>query len=132
MHEFSICRNIVETVLAELDKQKQRFARLKTTRIIAGALRQIVPENLRFAYEVLTKDTKAEGSTLEIEIRPVTGTCSACGWQGEVERSGFFCAVCRAPIRIITGGKELFLDSLEIDEDEDEDNGNQSISKPHG
>ncbi len=118
MHEFSIGQTIVETVIAEVTKRDPVPSRVLTTRIVVGKLRQLVPEYLQFAYEQLTKDTIAEGSSLEISHKPIIGKCGACGWQGEMDIDGFLCKQCNAHSAEIVSGRELYLESLEIEEDD--------------
>jgi hydrogenase nickel incorporation protein HypA/HybF len=116
MHELSICQSLVDAVLAELTKLDSNV-RLRTTRVVVGGLRQVVPEYLQQAYEVLTKETPAQGSALEVKNTPVIGQCEDCGWQGELSKGGFACRKCASPSAQITGGMELYLESLEIEED---------------
>jgi hydrogenase nickel incorporation protein HypA/HybF len=118
MHEFSICQEIVTSVLAEMEKVGAPCRLIKTT-VLAGKLRQIVPEYLTFAYETLTKDTVAEGSTLEVEVVPIIIHCQQCGWSGEVEGEYFFyCVACKSNKVEVKSGKELYLKSLEVEKDE--------------
>ena len=118
MHEFSICQEIVTSVLSEMEKVGAPCRLVKTT-ILAGKLRQIVPEYLTFAYETLTKDTIAEGSALEVEVVPVVIECRECGWSGEVEGDYFYqCVECKSNKVEIKSGKELYLKSLEVEKDE--------------
>jgi len=118
MHEFSICQNIVESVIAELEKHDP-VPRLLITRIVIGKLRQLVPEYLQFAYENLAKETIAEGSKLEISQKPVIRKCNACGWQGEMDPTGFGCQECGSANVEVISGRELYLESLEIEEDDE-------------
>ncbi len=118
MHEFSICRAIVDAVLDELSKLGPGRGRLARVRIVAGASRQIAPENIVMAYEAMIKNTPADGSILEIESRPITARCGRCGWTGEIKGFAYMCGSCGAGDIELTGGKELFLDALEIEQDE--------------
>ncbi len=117
MHEFGIAEELVKAVMAELG----RFSpapRLRRVRVVAGGLRQIVPDNLAFAYDVLTRDTPAAGSALEIVTLPLVGVCTACGWRGELHDAVFHCGACGAFTLRTEGGMALYLDSLEIDTDD--------------
>ena len=117
MHELAIGESLVETVVDEMGRLDPP-RRLVRVRVVAGALRQIVPEYLMFAYEQLSKGTLAEGSALELVRRPVTCTCSACGWRGERADGVFRCEECGSTDVEMTGGTELYLESLEVDDDE--------------
>ena len=118
MHEFSIGQTLVKAVLAELDKPDRNTPTLLKACVVVGALRSIVPEYLEQAYGVLTKDTAAEGSLLEVRIAPVAGKCEDCGWRGEMSRGDFTCRSCGSSRAEIVGGKELYLDHLEVEEPE--------------
>lgn len=116
MHEFGIAEELVRGVTAELARVAPG-ARLLRVRVVAGGLRQIVPENLTFAYEVLTRETPAAGSVLELVTLPLIGACTACGRRGELHDAVFLCEACGGAVRP-DGGMELYLDALEIDTDD--------------
>ena len=114
LHEFSIAQTIVQAVLAEL--KKVRPARLVRARIVAGHLHQLVNANLTFAYKVLTKETPAAGSVLSIRRVPIMAECRQCHWRGKIRGALFACGRCQAGDLEITGGKELYLDSIEVEQ----------------
>lgn len=116
MHEFSICQVLLDGILAELEKNNLTNQKLIKTRVVAGELRQIVPDYLQQAYEVLTKDTVAEGSKLEIQIKAVGGTCMDCKWDGDLPRGEFRCQSCGSGRVDIIRGRELYLESLEVED----------------
>ena len=116
MHEFGIGEELVAAVVAELAHYAP--ARLTRVRVVVGGLRQIVPDNLAFAYEVLSRDTPAAGSMLEIVELLLRGQCADCGWEGELHGAVFQCAACEAFNIRTLGGMELYLDALELEEDE--------------
>lgn len=118
MHEFSICQSLVDAVVDEMRKIGPGPVRLLKTRVVVGDLRQVVPEFLEQAYKILTKDTIAENSALEIERLPVSGRCEDCGWCGEMPMGKFGCQACGSARAEIVGGRELYLDNLEIEEEE--------------
>jgi hydrogenase nickel incorporation protein HypA/HybF len=117
MHEFSLCEGIVKGVEAELAKLDKPL-RLKKTVIVVGCLHQIVPETLTFAYEVLTRETPLNGSFLEIKNEKATCECADCSWKGEVFPPVFKCGACGSGNVALVSGKELFIESLEVDVDE--------------
>ena len=115
MHEFSICARIVDAVKGELARLEPPAERLLVVRLVVGALHQIVPEQLAFAYETLTVDTPLAGSQLELVVRPVVAHCSQCGWVGEIEPPLFRCGACGAFGARATSGTELYLEHLEVE-----------------
>jgi hydrogenase nickel incorporation protein HypA/HybF len=115
MHEFSICERIVEAVLGELSALRPAPKRLCKARVVVGRLHQIVPDYLTFAYELLTRDTAAEGSEMELIQAPVVGKCRSCGWCGDIELPIFRCGDCGALDVELVSGKELRLEQLEVE-----------------
>ena len=113
MHEFGIAEELVAAVNLELARLTPS-PRLHKVRVVVGGLRQIVPENLTFAYEVLSRDTPAAGSALEIVVLPLAGECIECDWQGEITLPVFQCGACGGFAVRTLGGMELYLDALEV------------------
>ena len=116
MHEMSMADTILKTALAEL--KKHPTARLKSARVVVGRQHAVVPENLRFAFDVLAGDTAAKGAKLAMEFRTPSGHCLRCGWTGIIEIPRYTCGACGACDIEVTGGNELYLESLEVETDE--------------
>jgi hydrogenase nickel incorporation protein HypA/HybF len=120
MHEFAIGEELVKAVLGEVDRLTPTRCTVRSVRVVVGALRRVSPEHLLFAYEVLTQDTPAAGSVLEITPVPVTASCRDCGWQGEIDDRIFICRDCSAANLQTLHGMELHLDRIEVEYDDEE------------
>jgi hydrogenase nickel incorporation protein HypA/HybF len=116
VHEFAICSALIPIITAEMKKFAPAAPRLKKVRLVAGALRQIVPEAISFAFEVLTKDTPLEGAVLEMTAAPIVIRCRACNWRGEIEDLTFVCKACSSTEVDLEGGQELQVESLVIEQ----------------
>ena len=115
MHELSIATSLLEAVLAELARIEPRPGRLVKVRVVVGQLHQIVPDCLTFAYEAVARGTPAEGSRLELAALPVEVRCGRCGWEGPIKMPFFQCGSCGGTDVQMRKGKELYLDSLEVE-----------------
>ncbi|MCE9614355.1 MAG: hydrogenase maturation nickel metallochaperone HypA [Lentisphaerae bacterium] len=115
MHEFAICQNIVAAAEVEYARVSPPPRRLLRLRVVAGGLHQIVPEYLTQAYVVLTSDSPLAGSALELAILPVKAQCRRCAWTGQIELPIFQCGACDSFEVDVIQGKELRLESLEVD-----------------
>ncbi len=115
MHEFSICSRIVEAALDAYDRLPTTPKRLCKVRVVVGRLHQIVPDYLATAYDVLTRDTVAAGSEIEVISKPVSALCRSCGWQGELDLPLFRCGPCGSFDLQLEGGKELYLEHIEVE-----------------
>lgn len=120
MHETAICANLVDAVLGELEKLADPKAVLRSVKIVAGGMHQLVPDNMNMAYETLTRGTRAEGSVLKIDWRPTLVQCSDCGAKSRVDSPFFICGDCESGNVKVVEGKELYLSSMEIGDEGDE------------
>lgn len=116
MHEFAIAQGLVKAVLAEMRKHRVRPGALRAAKIAIGAMHQVLPGTLTFAYETLVQDTPAAGSKLKLRHVPVTAHCAACGWQGPLTMPLFLCDACQARDVETLTGMELHLERLEVEE----------------
>src|SRR5437773_10160888 len=95
MHEVGIMQSAVD--LAVTQAREQGAERIHTLTLRIGRLAGVVPEALRFAFEVVTAGTLAERAELIVEETAVVCFCSAC--QQEFRRDDFIFA-CPACLRL--------------------------------
>ena len=86
MHEFSTMQMILETVL---NAAKAHGAeKILEINLDIGQLTFLNPEQLRFAFSVLSNGTVAENAKLHIRrVRPRI-KCPNCGYQGPIKYDG--------------------------------------------
>ena len=116
MHEFGICQRLVETILSELEKLGPPEKKLLKARVVIGKMLQVTPDTFTSAYELLVKGTRIEDSKIEVLLAPITGKCQKCGWQGKIEENRFQCETCGSGNIQLVDGKELYVDSLTVEE----------------
>ncbi len=114
MHELALADTIVQTVMAELDKN--RWQSVSTIALRLGALSDVVPESLAFGFEALTRDTVLASTTLSIERIEARGHCQACEHNFTVADLCFVCPQCRSRDVSLTHGMELDVAYLEVEE----------------
>lgn len=113
MHEMGITQNIVSIVL---EKAKESNAKKVTeVNLEIGALTQIVPDCIEFYFEIMTKDTIAQGAKLNIHDMPTKAKCLQCGNVFETPELDLTCPKCGNLFSQITGGKELAVTSIDVD-----------------
>ncbi|MBN1477135.1 hydrogenase maturation nickel metallochaperone HypA [Candidatus Sumerlaeota bacterium] len=112
---MAIAQSIVEQV--EEVARSQGLAKISTIRLRIGALRAVVPEALEFGFEVLSQDTPLAGARIVIEEIPIRITCHECGAISSPEPGlAWLCPACGSAVVEMTSGKELQLDSLEVED----------------
>ncbi|MEB3882629.1 hydrogenase maturation nickel metallochaperone HypA [Lyngbya sp. CCY1209] len=112
MHEVGIME---QTLAIALEQAKEKGAgRIHRIKMRVGAQSGVVPEALKFAFDVVTEGTIAENANFEIESIPVRCHCRHCRQEFEPETWFYECPECGELSLDIRQGKELELTSLEV------------------
>ena len=122
MHELSIVSSIVETVTETLAAlpDTSRGARVLEVRLRVGALASVIPESLEFCWGIASEGTPLEGAKLVVNLLPVVIHCVPCGQDAELEGvQSFRCPRCGEPCSDMRQGRELEIDSIEIEDGEE-------------
>ncbi|HTX75763.1 MAG TPA: hydrogenase maturation nickel metallochaperone HypA [Terracidiphilus sp.] len=115
MHELSIASSVVDAVTESL--RAYPGVRVLEVRLRVGALAAVVEDSLQFCWEIATEGTPLAGARLAVTAIPVTVHCAACGASGELESlQSFCCPKCGEPASDVRGGRELEIESVEIEE----------------
>lgn len=115
MHELSIAASVVDAVTESL--RAYPGARVLEVRLRVGKLAAVVEESLAFCWGIATEGTELAGSRLAVTAVPVTVHCEKCGEDGELESlQSFRCPKCGEPATDVRGGRELEIESVEIEE----------------
>ena len=109
MHELGITENIV--AIAVDHAQGAKIIRITLN---IGELTAVMPDAIRFCFDVCTKGTLAEGATLEILEIPGEGQCQDCSQSIPLTDPYGLCDCGSTDIRI-THGQELAIKSLELE-----------------
>jgi hydrogenase nickel incorporation protein HypA/HybF len=112
MHEMALTQNILE-ILRDA-ALSHGFSRVTTVRLEIGALSGVEPEAMHFCFDVITKNTLAEGAILEIIRTCGTGQCLQCGQTVEVSTRFEACSCCGGYAIQITDGDTLRVNNLEV------------------
>ena len=113
MHELAIAEALV--AIAEEHAGRRRVERVE---VRVGALRQVVPGALAFAFELVAQGTVVEGAELALEQVPARGACRACGARAVLERFPFACPACDGMDVEIVDGMQLSVEALEVTAEE--------------
>jgi hydrogenase nickel incorporation protein HypA/HybF len=114
MHELSIAHGIVE--MAAEAAVRARAERVIAVNLKVGRLAGIEPGALVFSYDIAAEGTILEGSRLTIIDVPLVVWCSHCLKEIELPSvQQFRCPTCATPCGEIRSGRELDVESLEIE-----------------
>jgi hydrogenase nickel incorporation protein HypA/HybF len=109
VHELSIAQAILDTV-----DQRAADRPVRRVDVRIGYLRQVVPDSLRFSWEMLTEGTALAGCELVIEHVPAAVRCRACGAETTLEWPVLACAQCEAHDVVLLRGEELDIASFDV------------------
>lgn len=115
MHEMSLASSMMDII----DEYAARhgFEKVRVLRMSFGALSGIDEQALRFAFEVISQGTRAEGAVLAMEILPIMLRCLACGQDSRSDEFPGICPLCSSDEIVITAGTdELRLVEMDVDE----------------
>lgn len=108
MHELALAESLFDLVVEKTETSKVRRIRIEVGRSLA-----VVPDALRFCFEIVSKGSSLEDATLDILEIPISGRCSGCGWEGSVEGSLPLCPRCSCAVELRSGG-ELRVRDVEV------------------
>ena len=116
MHELSIVASVVDSVTESLEAYPG--AKVLEVRLRVGALASGVVDSLEFCWGIATEDTPLQGSKLVVKTIPVVMHCAQCDADVELESlQSFRCPRCDEPCSDLRQGRELEIDSIEIDDE---------------
>ena len=115
MHEISLAGGILK--LVEDSARREGFSRVTLLRLQAGALAGVETQALRFALEALAPGTCLQGASFEIDEPAGQAWCIGCCGTVTLERRGDGCPVCGSYRLQPTGGTELRVVDMLVEDD---------------
>ena len=113
MHEVSIMAEALR--MAEDAARSAGASRILKLRLRVGSLSGVAPDALRFAFDVVSRGTLADGASLEIETVPAACWCATC--RTEFECADFFneCPRCHDLSGELRRGRELEIAAVDLE-----------------
>ena len=113
MHELAITQNMLDIVL---EKARESGAeRVGAINLVIGELSGFVEESVRFYFDFLAKDTIAEGAVLNFKPVSPQARCRSCDKSFTITEFAWSCPRCGGSDIEITAGKELSIESIDIE-----------------
>ncbi len=115
MHEVSIAEGILSAVDKTLDSEPQ--TKVTSVTVSIGELAGVEIEALLFAWDSVTRGTRADKSKLLINRINGEAWCMQCAQNVALHRHGDPCPICGGFQLMPVRGHELKVDSLEVGPD---------------
>lgn len=106
MHELAITQSVVDTVT-----ERTGDARVTSVLVRVGRLAGVVPEAMRFCFELVTAGTPLEGAALEFDRPEGRGRCRTCGAAFGLDDLILLCPCGSADVEVVAG-RELAVASV--------------------
>jgi hydrogenase nickel incorporation protein HypA/HybF len=108
MHELGLAQEIVAIVT-------ERSAGAQVTRVVLeiGKLAAVLPDALRFCFDLCAEETPVAGAALVIIETPGRARCRACGGEVELQRPLGLCSCGSTDLEWLSG-EELKIKEFEV------------------
>ncbi|MGQ9573678.1 MAG: hydrogenase maturation nickel metallochaperone HypA [Thermoguttaceae bacterium] len=116
MHEVAIAQALIQQVQSEV-RQANAVGLVTRIALRIGRLSGVNADSLRFAFDLLAKGTTLEHARLEIAQPRAVCRCAACGARTQIDDLESCCPQCGAGEVTLEGGRDLLLESIELEED---------------
>lgn len=108
MHELSITQSLIETVIGRTGQRAVTGVNLKI-----GRLSGVLPDAVRFCFELVSEDTPLAGADLRIDEPQGRIRCRSC-LQTVVLPDMLLLCICGSADVEVTSGRELMVTSVEV------------------
>ena len=108
MHEMAITQSVVEAVCTRMGDTPVRRVSLEI-----GKLSGVVPDSVRFCFDLITAGTTLEGAELEILQPSGQARCRDCGAEFVMNDLLMLCD-CGSANRELLAGEELRIREVEV------------------
>jgi hydrogenase nickel incorporation protein HypA/HybF len=114
MHELAVTESILGIVSKHAAGAGAR--RVTAVHLTIGELTGFVDDSIQFYFDFLSKDTLAEGAKLTFRRVPARARCHQCSQEFEPGPGSLWtCPACGAIGGDVVGGREFFVDSIEVE-----------------
>ncbi|WGZ93532.1 MAG: hydrogenase maturation nickel metallochaperone HypA [Candidatus Thiothrix putei] len=112
MHEMSLCESVLQVL--ENEAKRQHFSQVKAVWLEIGAMSGVEIEAMRFCFDVIVRNTLADGATLEIIEIPAQAWCLDCAQTVAIQQRYDACPHCGSYQLQVTQGDEMRIKELEV------------------
>ena len=112
MHEQSIVASLLSMAVEEAKKDKAR--RIISIKLVVGELTGVEKDAVTFYFGFMAKNTIAAGASLTFNHTKAQLRCRDCDIFFPRNKLEFNCPQCNGKAIEIVGGRELYIESMEI------------------
>ena len=113
MHELPITQSILKIALKHANEANAK--RIENIHIVMGELSTNVDDSVQFYWDIIAKDTLAEGAKLQFRRVPAELQCMACFEKYHPNDDELLCPMCGSVGAKIIAGEEFYVEAIDID-----------------
>ena len=114
MHELGIANGILTSSVGAAEREGAVC--INSVDVTIGALTEVMEDALQFAWECLRAGTMAEDAALNVTMLEANSRCADCAHDFTHGRfDGGRCPACGSYMVQLVSGRELTIDSIDID-----------------
>ncbi|SNX53896.1 hydrogenase maturation nickel metallochaperone HypA [Thermoanaerobacterium sp. RBIITD] len=113
MHELSVTESIVNMVLNET--KKRDIKKVTKINLVLGELTGFEEDSIKFYFDILSENTPLYGAVLNFKKIKAEFKCRKCGMIYNRSNFTFKCPNCGESGVLIEKGKELYIDSIDVE-----------------
>ena len=124
MHELGIMTGVLDAV--QTSAKQAGADRVLKVSLSVGEMTEAIEDALRFAFEALSEQQEyalCAGAELDITMVCPRSRCLECGAEYDHDRFHMLCPECGSFATELIAGRELQIDSIEVDIPDDEEEG---------
>ena len=112
MHELSIAQSIVDLIVQYVPDEKSSL--VQSVKVKVGSQSGVVADSLEFCFTAITKETRFDGTRLDIESVPFVVWCDDCSSSFQNDDGTILCPLCGGGKTRVVSGTELQVVELEL------------------
>lgn len=109
MHEGGLCEGVLAVVLDAAGERPVKRVKLRI-----GQLQRVVADSFDFYWQMVSVDTPAEGSSVDITEAPIRIRCRACNSEQTLPEPTFLCRACGSAEVDLIAGDRVAVESVEL------------------
>ena len=114
MHELPITQAVLDLVLEHADRAGAE--RITDIQLVIGELSSYVDDSIQFYWDIISRDTPAEGARLHFRRVPLQFECRDCRAVFTPDGESFRCTACSSEHVRVAAGDELRVEAIDVEE----------------
>ena len=112
MHELPVTESILDISLRHAEKAGAD--QIKNIYIVIGQLSSIIDNSVQFYWDIVSKDTIAEGAQLHFRRIKTILLCRKCQSQYTPDQYDLSCPECNGNDIEVVSGKEFYVEAIDV------------------